>query len=507
MKKFSVMFFALILALFCVACGSTTADDNEDEGEGNKTDTGDTGDTIHDGDTDTGDTEEDTGEGEITKIQKGITKVGATVTTECVVTGIAYNSDSTTHENTSIKGLYVSELIDKAEPYSGIYVFIKDTALVDEYEIGNKLKVTGTYKEYYENSQIESSEIIALGKADVPEAAEIEDPATIATPFENQNPTANHGDKAEEYEGVLVKVTDVEITNAALDTHGTFEVTGNLAIDKELFYYPKDKRTVGRKFKSIQGILIYSYNAFRLAPRSIDDFEEDEDSGDTDTCEEDDCDTVPSDIIFETVTIKDVQSGKAKDKNVQIEKAVVISPAVVKDFDGGGKGYSFYVSDGTTGDYSGLYIYNAVAESAPEKGDEVTINGKVLVFKDKQWEIGSQGKGDEAVTCTAKKTGSGKTVPAAVKTNYTALSDKDKGTLTEIEELEVKSVETPEGKNYTKITFAEKVDGKELVAENFGNVKIPTLETGDKVAVTGIYDAVYGEMGFFIIDANDIKKK
>ena len=465
MKKFSVIFFALILALFCAACGSTTAD--EEEEVDTHTD-GDTGDTQPDGDTDTGDTEEDTGDGEITKIQKGITKVGAIVTTECVVTGIVYESDSTTHENTAIKGLYVSELIDQAEPYSGIYVFIKATAPVDEYEIGNKLRVTGVYKEYYDNSQIESTEIIPLGMADLPEAAEIEDPATIATPFENQNPTANHGEKAEEYEGVLVKVTNVEITNAALDTHGTFEVSGNLAIDKELFYYPKDKRTVGRKFKSIQGILIYSYNAFRLAPRSIDDFEEDEDSGD--------------------------DTGDTGDTGDTADT-------------GGGKGYSFYVSDGTTGDYSGLYIYNAVAESAPEKGDEVTINGKVLVFKDKQWEIGSQGKGDEAVTCTAKKTGSGKTVPAAVKTNYTALSDKDKGTLTEIEELEVKSVETPEGKNYTKITFAEKVDGKELVAENFGNVKIPTLETGDKVAVTGIYDAVYGEMGFFIIDANDIKKK
>lgn len=484
MKKFSVIFFALILALFCAACGSTTADDEEEED--NKTDTGDTVDT---GDTDTGDTEEDTGDGEITKIQKGITKVGAIVTTECVVTGIVYESDSTTHENTAIKGLYVSELIDQAEPYSGIYVFIKAKAPVDEYEIGNKLRVTGVYKEYYDNSQIESTEIIPLGMADLPEAAEIEDPATIATPFENQNPTANHGEKAEEYEGVLVKVTNVEITNAALDTHGTFEVSGNLAIDKELFYYPKDKRTVGRKFKSIQGILIYSYNAFRLAPRSIDDFEEDEDSGDDTGDTGDTGDTADTGDTVESATIKDIQSGTVDDKTlVEIKNAVVISPVIEYSY-----GYSFYVSNGTTGDYSGLYIYKVKSDTKIEKGDEVTIKGLAQKYSG-QWEV--QGV-DNANLIT--KTGTG-TVPELVKKAYADIKDSDKGTYIEItDELTVDSVD-----EYNNVTFTNGMLIMPFVDKD--TVKY-SLEAGDKCTVSGIYDVSHKKEAIIIVDANDIKKK
>ena len=44
---------------------------------------------------------------------------------------------------------------------------------------------------------------------------------------------------------------------------GTFDI---------LFYYYKGKRSEGQEFESIQGVLIYSYDAFRLAPRAEDDF-------------------------------------------------------------------------------------------------------------------------------------------------------------------------------------------------------------------------------------------
>ena len=522
MKKFSVIFFALVLALFCISCGSTTSKDDEcnpdeedcgetDTTHGEGTDTTDSGnpDNPDSGDADTtpgGDTDADTtnpddsdtepaGNGIITKIQKGEIAEKTEVTVpECVVTAVFYAEDEE-HNKTAIKGVYVSEIIKKAQPYSGIYVFIKDTAAVDEYAIGDKLEVKGTYTEYHESSQIEISEIKKLGTADVPEAAVIADTSKIATPFEENEasaesckwePTANHGADAEAYESVLVKVEDVTVTNANI-CHGAFEVTGNLAIDKLLYYYP-GKRNKGTEFGSITGILVYSYDAFRVAPRAESDYETVEDTTDSDTDTDTDTDTT---VEFESTTIKAIQSGTVEQETaVKITKAIVISPVVTKTFSEGGKGYSFYVSDGNTGDYSGIYIYNATAGAAPAKGDEVTITGEVLLFKNKQWEIGSKNN----VSCEMTKTGSGKTVPAVVEKTAASLKDSDKGTYVKItDELTVESVDD---KGKVKFTNG-------LFAEGFGNVTFsPTA--GNKVKISGIYDGVYGDLGIFIIDANDI---
>lgn len=519
MKKFSVIFFALVLALFCISCGSTTSKDDEcnpdeedcgetDTTHGEETDTTDSGnpDNPDSGDADTtpgGDTDADTtnpddsdtepaGNGIITKIQKGEIAEKTEVTVpECVVTAVFYAEDEE-HNKTAIKGVYVSEIIKKAQPYSGIYVFIKDTAAVDEYAIGDKLEVKGTYTEYHESSQIEISEIKKLGTADVPEAAVIADTSKIATPFEENEasaesckwePTANHGADAEAYESVLVKVEDLTVTNANI-CHGAFEVNGNLAIDKVLYYYP-GKRSNGTEFGSIQGILVYSYDAFRVAPRAESDYETVEDTTDSDTDTDTDTDTGSDEI--EASTIKDVQKGNADKKLVRIENAVVISPVVVHTYSDATK-YDFYVSDGTTGDYSGIYIYQVTSDTAIAKGDKVTIEGLVTKFKNVQWEI----KGvDNADSIT--KTGTG-TVPAVVEKTAGSLKDSDKGTYVKItDELTVESVDD---KGKVKFTNG-------LFAEGFGNVTFsPTA--GNKVKISGIYDGVYGDLGIFIIDANDI---
>ena len=320
----------------------------------------------------------------ICKIQTGLIAEGTEVkVSECVVTGIFYTEDEN-HNRAAIKGIYVSDIIPEAKPYTGIYVFIKATAPVDDYAIGDKLEVSGKYTEYYESSQIEMIEIKKLGKADLPEPAEITDTSTIATPFvfveeeSEWNPTANHGADTEAYESVLVKVTNVEITNSNLG-HGAFEVTGDLAIDKSLYYYPKDLRTEGREFESIEGILIYDHNAFKLAPRALEDFvereqppitddddvtDDDDDVTDNDDVTDDDNatddDSVTDDDIVEPspATIKEIQGGEKEKKDlVRIENAVIISPVLSKNFDDSTTGYTFYVSDGNKGDYSGLLYY------------------------------------------------------------------------------------------------------------------------------------------------------
>ena len=536
MKKFLVSLIVLALCIFTIACGNTTdpgtCDPDEeccngvgkcgDEDEDIIPDTDkdgtvpDDGDTVDDDDdtVDDGDTVSDTDCDEnsvICKIQTGVIAEGTEVTVnECVVTAVYYAQDES-FNNTAIKGIYVSDIIPEAKPYTGIYVFIKATAAVDEYKIGDKLEVKGVYKEYYENSQIEMTEIKKLGTAEVPAPAVIADPAAIATPFEVTgqddngydvyDPTANHGPDAEKYEGVLVKVTDVEITNKYIG-HGNFELDNSLVVTKTLYYYEGD-RSKGVVFESVQGILVYEYNAFRLAPRAADDFVEREQPPikDDDDDVTDDSDTEKPDVDSEPATIKEVQSGKkAKDTFVTIEKAIISSP-VFKETKDGSDMYSFYVSDGKTGDYSGLYIYRVSAAAVPVKGDNVTVEGQVTSFKPKntedqvyeheQWEIRTK----KNVGSVTKADGTG-TVPAVVEKAVADLKDADKGTYVKItDELTVKSVDSK-----GKVVFTNG-----FVAEGFGDVKL-NLSEGNKVKLSGIYDVVYGELGLFVIDANDVKK-
>ena len=526
MKKFLVSFIVLALCLFAVACGKTTDSHKCDptkeccDGEGvgccdpEKEDCPCVGE-----DCPCDPTKECCDENSvICKIQTGLIAEGKEVTVnECVVTAVYYAQDES-FNNTAIKGIYVSDIIPQAKPYTGIYVFIKATAPVDEYSVGDKLEVKGIYKEYYENSQIESTEIQKLGTADVPKPAEISDPASIATPFEVTgqdekgydvySPTANHGEDAEKYEGVLVRVTDVEITNKYIG-HGNFELDNSLVVTKTLHYYEGD-RSEGVVFESAKGILVYEYDAFRLAPRAESDLVIGVHPPKDDDDVIDDSDNEDPDVDFEPATIKEIQSGTVAERTaVKIEKAIVISP-VIEQTKGGNTMYSFYVSDGNKGDYSGLYIYNATA-AAPVKGDELTIEGKALYYKNSQselgqWEIGSK---DDVSCKITEKTGTGKTVPAALqKASYTALSDKDRGSLIELtDELTVKSVEKPEGKDYTKITFEEKVGNKELIAENFGEVTFPAFQAGDKLHVKGIYDVIFGSNGFYILSADGLEKR
>ena len=397
MKKFSVIFLALMLALFFAACGTKCKGDGCGDCDPNKEccngegvcpddddDIDDDDDVQGPGPTCEGDDcpckgddcdiddidddddiieipDENCEEGEtICPIQKGEVPKGDEVTVpECVVTAILYAEDSE-HTKTAIKGLYVSEIIPVARPYTGIYVFIKGTEEPDKYKIGDKLEIKGTYNEYYDNSQIEAAEIKKLGTADLPKPAVVE-PASVATPFEKSEAgitdsceegwtpnAAMSGADAEKYEGVLVKVEEVKVTNANI-CHGTFEVTDHLAVTKDLHYY-NGSRSEGTEFESITGILVYSYEAFQLAPRSDEDFKA---------------------KIIET-TISPIQKGDVtKGSTVKIKESVVTAIAYKSEKQ----------SDDTYKNVAikGLYISDIIPQAEPYTGIYVFIKGTAAV--------------------------------------------------------------------------------------------------------------------------------
>jgi len=209
----------------------------------------------------------------IENIQRGEVGLDSVVSFEAVVTAVEYALD-TQYQPTGIKGLFVStpELATML-PWNGIYVYLKTPAGVEDYQAGDLLEIEGRYTEYYDASQVQNVTISLLGTAAVPAPALIEDPSRVATPFESNGttwlPTTNHGPDGEMWESCLIEVRDVEVINQDLG-HGQWAVTGGLVIDKKLYYYP-GVRTVGTKFSRITGILVYTYDAFKLAPRSADD--------------------------------------------------------------------------------------------------------------------------------------------------------------------------------------------------------------------------------------------
>ena len=79
---------------------------------------------------------------------------------------------------------------------------------------------------------------------------------------------ATGGAKAENYEGVLVQVKNPKVT-AALDMNGEFIVDAKLRID-DLFIAKVDwvNPKVNDAFASITGPLAYTFDNFKVAPRS-----------------------------------------------------------------------------------------------------------------------------------------------------------------------------------------------------------------------------------------------
>ncbi|TKD08829.1 amidohydrolase family protein [Polyangium fumosum] len=166
------------------------------------------------------------------------------------------------------RGFYVQDA--SLKPFSGIFVFTGSTA--PQVQVGNRVSITGEYEEYFGLGEIttpivtvdEASTTLPFGPIDVA------DPATIAT----------NGMFAEGYESMLVRVVNVAITVVNSDgpagDYDEFTVTGNLRIDDQITDAAlnmglNNTCAVGSKFTSITGVHGYSFNHFKLMPRSKSD--------------------------------------------------------------------------------------------------------------------------------------------------------------------------------------------------------------------------------------------
>lgn len=187
---------------------------------------------------------------------------GTTVKTSGVITAI----DTTL--STESKPRYIGfHIQDGTGPYSGIYVYYYwDDTTATKPKVGDNVEVIAKYEEYNKLSELSGAIWTVKGAGTVP-APEVLNAQDIAT----------NGGKAEEYEGVLVKVENVEVESIT-QTTGTnprkvgIKLKGSgLIVENEYFDFMTPEPAVGTKYTSITGPLHYSFSNFKILPRSAAD--------------------------------------------------------------------------------------------------------------------------------------------------------------------------------------------------------------------------------------------
>lgn len=146
-------------------------------------------------------------------------------------------------------------------PYSGITVFAHGLPTDTDLAVGDRVNITGSYSEFFENSQIYLDTYDRIGPGAPPEPYVIAHPSHIAT----------NGPIGELFEGVLVRVEDVHTLHTQPDCprdYGEFAITGLLRVDD--LGYRWDAR-LGDHFESITGPLMYAFGNFKMEPRDADD--------------------------------------------------------------------------------------------------------------------------------------------------------------------------------------------------------------------------------------------
>ena len=238
----------------------TTAGDDDTTAGDDDTGDDDTGDDDSAmPDDDTGDDDTGPSDDSIYDVQQGNFADGDEVSLENVVI--------TSPMSESPPGFFVQEPGSESNPeYSGIYVYIVDEQaaidLAGIVAVGGAVDIQGTYTEYYDLSEIsidQVTDVVVVG-------TDMVNPVNV-----DACDVATGGSVQEAYEGVLVRVTNADVTDDNPDDpndFGEFEVAGCLRVD-DLFHVADGG--LGDHFASITGPLYFAYDDAKIEPRDAAD--------------------------------------------------------------------------------------------------------------------------------------------------------------------------------------------------------------------------------------------
>ncbi len=270
-------------------------------------------------------------------------------------------------ESLEADSFYVSELA--GGPYSGILILGNKVDELPALVTGDKVDIYGTLFEddkspSFGNGVIEAFLIKHTGTAALPEP-EIVSAAAVTTA----------GPDAERYEGCLVSLTQVMVSNPDAG-HGDFAVSGEEA-DSALLVSPKFAAhysyhpTADDAFSRLSGVLEFAFSESRLQPRSCADLIDD--SGQAA------CDQCPGAEVPVSIAQLQNQAEPAyvpRGCEISLQGAVVISPMFSVS--------SFYVQDPAGGPWSGVLVVTPADDAdAVEIGDEVNLRGVVEEVSEK----------------------------------------------------------------------------------------------------------------------------
>lgn len=185
---------------------------------------------------------------------------------DVIVTGVITAVDSAKYTATKFKGFWIQEE-GAGGPYKGIYVYHQwDSSSTLIPKEGDKIELNATYTEYNTLSELSYADWTVKGTAAVPAPVDVA-AADVAT----------GGSKAEEYEGVLVKVGSfkvdgyVQTTGSSPKDIGLKDNTSKLEVGSDLFDFMSSKPTVGTTYTSITGVMTSYKDKFTLLPRKAAD--------------------------------------------------------------------------------------------------------------------------------------------------------------------------------------------------------------------------------------------
>lgn len=324
--------------------------------------------------------------------------------------------------------VFVQE-VDGGE-YSGIQLYIFPNTATDLMtggkvpKPGDKLTVVGEYVEYkaeqststetYSEINISLADDIMITGTATPPAPPVVSPADIAT----------GGAQTEVWEGTVVTVEDVAVTQAGLE-FGEYKVTGDLVVD-DFFFAPQGgpEPPMGTTL-TLTGPLMYNFEAFKLAPRTCDDYVGFDCDAPVDT------DTDSTTGPMGSVTIYDIQQGMVPENSVVTVENVVVTTPLTFEKDG------FFVQDPMGGEYSGIFVYiNQNPDMlAPQPGDVVTITGLYTEFYDAS-QLSAGQPGDVMITGSGAVPDPVIVAPADIATGG-AMAENYEGVLVRVENVTV----------------------------------------------------------------------
>jgi hypothetical protein len=177
----------------------------------------------------------------------GFTNVLATANVKnVIVTSGKYDAFTSTTGGTNLDGYYIAD--QDGGQWSGVNLVVARTEGTN-LQPGDVVDVTGELTDRFCNTQLKSSSLQVVGTLAAPAPVDVAAPASW-----------------EPYEGMLVRVSGVKVTEAL--SGGRYVLEGGLVVDHEFDFFLSME--VGKSY-DVVGQINFPFNQYRIQPRSADD--------------------------------------------------------------------------------------------------------------------------------------------------------------------------------------------------------------------------------------------